>query len=66
MIFYRVHGMMECWNSGMLVSIGILLLMVFLKLLSRQILSITHFFIFPKPITPLFHYSNIPIVSEAN
>jgi hypothetical protein len=28
--------------------------------------TITHVSIFPEPIIPAFHYSSIPIVSEAN
>ena len=45
----------------MLVFKGIILFINIMHSLSRWILSITHFSIFPKPTIPSFQYSNIPI-----
>ncbi len=39
---------------------------LFFYVFVRYILPINHCTSIPKPIIPLFHYSNIPIVSEAN
>jgi len=51
---------MEYWNVG-------LKGMLFTSLIpAKRIYTITQFSISSKPITPLFHYSNIPIVSEVN
>jgi hypothetical protein len=49
-------GIMEYWNIGLNKE-----LIHFVASLSRGILPIDQY-----PIIPSFHYSNIPIVSEAN
>jgi hypothetical protein len=56
-----LDGMMEWWNDGLNKE-----LIHFIASLSRGILPIDQYPIFPEPIIPSFHYSNIPIVSEAN
>jgi len=53
--------MVEYWNVGLNKE-----LIHFIASLSRGILLIDQYPIFPEPIIPSFHYSNIPIVSEAN
>jgi hypothetical protein len=55
------NGMVEYWNVDLSKKITHLL-----TSLSRGILPINQYTIFPEPIIPSFHYSNIPIVSEAN
>jgi len=51
---YRFHGMMEYWNTGVL---GISAEINYFNCKKKN---------FFQPIIPLFHYSIIPIVSEAN
>jgi len=54
------NGMMEYWNND-------LNKMTFLYLISlKRNFTITQLSIFPEPNIPVFQYSNIPIVSEAN
>jgi hypothetical protein len=53
--------MVEYWNVGLNK-----VLMHFIASLSRGILPIDQYPIFPEPIIPSFQYSSIPIVSEAN
>jgi hypothetical protein len=48
--------MVEYWNVGLNKE-----LMHFIASLSTGILPITQYPIFPEPIIPSFHYSNIPI-----
>jgi hypothetical protein len=55
------NGMVEYWNVGLNKE-----LMHFIASLSKGILPIDQYPIFPERIIPSFHYSNIPIVSEAN
>ena len=51
---------MEYWNDD-------LKKMTFLYLIPvKRNFTITQLSIFPEPNIPVFHYSNIPIVSEAN
>jgi len=51
--------MVEYWNVGLNKE-----LIDFIASLSRGILPIDQYAIFPEPIIPLFHYSNIPIGAE--
>jgi len=74
----RPDGMVEYWNVGMLVWIRKLLIL--LPLCQEEFYQFTlwnfpegttfnrvnHYPIFLEPIIPSFHYSNIPILSEAN
>jgi len=53
--------MVEYWNVGLDKEVT-----HFIASLSRGILPIDQYPIFPEPILPSFHYSIIPIVSEAN
>ena len=53
--------MVEYWNVGVNKEFT-----HFIASLSRRILPIDQYPILPEPIIPSFHYSNIPIVSEAN
>jgi len=54
------NGMMEYWNND-------LKKMTFLYLIPvKRNFTITQLSIFPEPNIPVFQYSNIPIVSEAN
>jgi hypothetical protein len=54
------NGMVEYWNND-------LNKMTFLYLISlKKNFTITQLSIFPEPNIPVFQYSNIPIVSEAN
>jgi len=48
--------MVEYWNVGLNKE-----LIHFIASLSRGILPIDQYAIFPEPIIPSFHYSNIPI-----
>jgi hypothetical protein len=49
---------LEWWNAGMLGFIGNYSFTDFNDFLSRSILPIAQFYIFPEPIIPSFHYSN--------
>jgi len=52
--------MLEYWNDN-------LKKMTFLNLIPvKRNFTITQLSIFPEPKIPMIHYSNIPIVSEAN
>jgi len=54
------NGMLECWNND-------LKKMTFLDLIPvKRNFTITQLSIFPEPNIPVFQYSSIPIVSEAN
>jgi hypothetical protein len=53
--------MVEYWNVGLSKQ-----LIHFIASFSRGILPMDQYPIFSEPIIPAFHYSNIPIVSEAN
>jgi hypothetical protein len=56
----RNIGIMEYWNDD-------LKKMTFLYLIPvKKNVTITQHSIFPEPNIPVFQYSNIPIVSEAN
>jgi len=54
------NGMMEYWNNDLKKMTLLYLIPV------KRNFTITQLSIFPKPNIPVFQYSNIPIVSEAN
>ena len=68
--------MMEWWNDGMMeywtdedpvfIEANFNNLIFLYLILVKGNFTIIQFFIFPKPNIPVFQYSNIPIMSEAN
>jgi hypothetical protein len=59
------NGIMERWNDGILVFKRILTILILSSIPPVAGPLIQHCII-PEPIIPLFHYSIIPIVSEAS
>jgi len=62
-VYCLAPGIMEYWNVGIMILYGSF---SFINFLVNRVLAINHCGSFPEPNIPIFHCSNIPIVSEAN